>query len=915
MRARLTIRCVAMLVLLASIAGMPGGDARAAGRNQLFEEFLQTQDPERSIALGAKILAGDASSEGWTLAEPREKVLAEVHSGLGRAYVNRTQGMRADNIEMAIENFTKALSLVPSASAEDAAAIHTNLGVAYWNRIRGERVDSEVRALSHFETALATYTREAFPLQWAQINTNVAALLLTRLSGDRAANIEDSISRLEGALAILQQNREPQLWAAAHSNLGNALRSRRTAKKAETLAAARDHFESSLKVFTRSAAPFQWAQVQVSIAAIMRQSGAAGDEDAAIARLEDVLSVFSRDAFPQQWAQTQYELGNALSDRTSGDRGPDRRRAMGAYQSALKVMTLEAYPLNRLQASRRLANLQMLEGDCAGAAVHHANARQAFLLLFGQQLETVEAAGLVAEAGPMFADYAYCAVERGHVAEAVKLSNEGRARLLSLSLKVHTLDLPAGDRRRLDDLRAAVRAAQAAVEQASGADRVAAQDRLAAVRRDLLGVVEGAPMPDGGLGPKELSEITGRTGAIVVPIITTNGAKVLLFSGRSQSWTSLDFPDVTLPRIAEILAGDGSSAGWIEAYFANYFDAGERELRWPKWLAAVDDIGPKLWTLFGQRLSLELKSNGVEDGGRLVLMPSGRLGVLPLGLAQDPVSQRRLIDSYELVYAPSLDALGSARQLVARAPAPTLAAVVNPTGDLPGTEKEGAIVASYFTEGSRDVLTGRDASVTAVLQALKGKSYWHFASHGTFDWQDVGSSALVMSGDERLSVARISDADDLGRPRLVILSACETGLSDIVTANPDEFVGLSGAFVGLGAAGVVGTLWPVSDDATALLIAKFYELHLKAHLAPSAALRRAQLWLRDATADQLELYARPQRLEARHADALKQTLDRLQRASSTSRNAATVNATTSSGNVQRPYAHPYYWGGFVYTGL
>jgi hypothetical protein len=36
-----------------------------------------------------------------------------------------------------------------------------------------------------------------------------------------------------------------------------------------------------------------------------------------------------------------------------------------------------------------------------------------------------------------------------------------------------------------------------------------------------------------------------------------------------------------------------------------------------------------------------------------------------LGLAQDPASKRRLADTYEIVYAPTLEALASARTVIA----------------------------------------------------------------------------------------------------------------------------------------------------------------------------------------------------------------------------------------------------------
>ena len=75
-----------------------------------------------------------------------------------------------------------------------------------------------------------------------------------------------------------------------------------------------------------------------------------------------------------------------------------------------------------------------------------------------------------------------------------------------------------------------------------------------------------------------------------------------------------------------------------------------------------------------------------------------------------------------------------------------------------------------------------------------------------------------MYNRQRLSVGRLLEIGDLRHPRLVVLSACETGLSEIVR-NPDEFIGLPGTFLALGASGVIGTLWPVSDEATSLLMA------------------------------------------------------------------------------------------------
>jgi CHAT domain-containing protein len=133
---------------------------------------------------------------------------------------------------------------------------------------------------------------------------------------------------------------------------------------------------------------------------------------------------------------------------------------------------------------------------------------------------------------------------------------------------------------------------------------------------------------------------------------------------------------------------------------------------------------------------------------------------------------------------------------------------------------------------------------------------------------------------------------------------------------------------------VLGTLWPVADTASVLLVAKFYELHLGDGLAPPTALRRAQLWLREATNANLAAYAasaaRQGRLQRRHlseieADLSEEGLER-------SRNDAAIQwlppsegkpehvtagkqAPVTAKRLARPCAHPFYWAGFIYTGL
>jgi len=320
---------------------------------------------------------------------------------------------------------------------------------------------------------------------------------------------------------------------------------------------------------------------------------------------------------------------------------------------------------------------------------------------------------------------------------------------------------------------------------------------------------------------------------------------------------------------------------------------------------------------------------GLKRGARLIWLPAGALGLLPLGLAREPASGRQFIDAYEIAYAPSLEALSSASRQLAQASDASLVAAVNPTGSLPKlnlpfAEIEGALVASHFAGRSVIRLDKSNATPEAVLAALKGKSYWHFSSHGYFDWSDARKAGLRVKDEEPLTVSALLDVQDsLGRPRLVVLSACESGLFD-TSRNPDEFVGLPAAFMQIGAAGVLSALWQVDDLATALLMAKFYDLHMDEKLRPATALRQAQAWLRAATKAELIEFGKIEvaraKLDRSKLAELERSVKSRHRSAKTRFGAFWNMLQTASGNVQqlfqsRPFAHPYYWGGFVYTGL
>jgi CHAT domain-containing protein/tetratricopeptide (TPR) repeat protein len=875
---------------------------------------------------------------------------AATQANLAAAYFVRTRGDRAENLEKAIAACEQALTVYTrEALPLEWATVQGNLGGAFFARIHGAKADNLEKAIDAYEQSLTVRTRKATPLDWAFTQTHISMAYFGRTRGDRAENVERAIAALEQALTVHTREALPLEWARTQYFLGVALSHRFRGNRADNQERGIAAYEQSLTVYTRETSPLEWAATQHTLGLAYRNriSGSKADNvERAIAAHQEALKVRTREGLPREWASTQNSLGTAYAERIQGTRAENLEKAILAGRDALAVYTREAFPRNHMSYGHDLGRALLDAGRWREAGVTLDGAREAFLHLFGQGIDEVEARDIIALAGTMFAEAAFAAAQVGETEKALALATEGRARMMAVTLKLQTLNLAADKRQRLEELRVEIRSADRAVEAAPDARRGAAIERLVALRQELLGLVKDADAAEAAARGSALAQaraLAGKGGAVVVPIVTRFGGKLLIVTSGSasgggatrsdpQGLILVDLPELTTGRIDGLVRGADKTSGWLGAYRINYLQGPEFDRRWPEWTAAIANLGPQLWDLLGARLQVALRRAGVKPGARLVWLPTGSLGILPLGLAQDPSSKRRLGDHHEIVYAPSLDALTVARnRLTEEAPA-TLALVVNPTGDLGGTENEGRLVASHFPVKARAVLERSQATPDAVLAALKGKSYWHFASHGTFSWDDARRSGLYMSGRELLTVGRLLEADGLGRPRLVVLSACETGLYDI-NRNPDEFIGLPGTFTALGAAGVLGTLWPVSDAATALLIAKFYDLHMDRRLLPPAALRRAQAWVRQATDAQLRAYARVAagrgRLERRQLSEIEAELS--EAGLTRSRNSVLIEwgpteetrgpdkpgekRRAGADRVARPYAHPYFWAGFIHTGL
>jgi len=284
------------------------------------------------------------------------------------------------------------------------------------------------------------------------------------------------------------------------------------------------------------------------------------------------------------------------------------------------------------------------------------------------------------------------------------------------------------------------------------------------------------------------------------------------------------------------------------------------------------------------------------DEDVLIILPAS-LALLPIGLSQASPTGPRLMHEYRLRYAESL--LGATRNL-GSPPSPDREPAV-PTSNPPAPplrhlQFEIAAVTAEADPGVKRAVGTADPAAT--FGALQGHNYWHVASHARWDFKAPEQSGLALTAKRAATVTDVLSLSPSSPPRLVYLSACETGMIDI-RKNLNDFVGLPSAFLAAGAVGVIGTLWAVSDAASALLSAYFYDVHWGEARLPSDALRRAQKWLATSTANELQTYV-----------ATKVMAGKI-----TAHDSAAISGfLADTPGDQRPFEHPYYWGGFELYG-
>jgi CHAT domain-containing protein len=323
----------------------------------------------------------------------------------------------------------------------------------------------------------------------------------------------------------------------------------------------------------------------------------------------------------------------------------------------------------------------------------------------------------------------------------------------------------------------------------------------------------------------------------------------------------------------------------IRATFENrQILAGEELETYQKRLADSDAVSNPEAKLLSDELLGQVVDKITDK--RLIIVPDGKLALLPLSALPFPNSDERLINRHEIVYEPSASLLNilSKIQTTSRQPNKDLLVFADPVfssddnrlaansepqsvistilglnlRDFRLTDSSGRIPRLFATQAEADsisevvgksrteILSGFAANRERVLNAdISDYRILHFATHGLVDVNRPEVSSIVLSqfdenGAKREGFLRLQDIYSLDLASdLVVLSACQSGVGKEIKG--EGLMSLNNAFLQAGAKSVLSSAWKVDDEATAEFMKRFYANVVNKQLTPAESLRQTQL--------------------------------------------------------------------------
>lgn len=826
-----------------------------------FERDGRDSDLQWSLSLCRS--ADAALPEG---APEQASVLGTLGNTLSALY---TQTGDPALLDEAVACLRRAATQQATGAPERARTLN-NLGKALWMRHSRTGAANDLReAIAQFELALATLPAGS-PERAAALN-NLGASLADRYDQHQEPrDLEQACRNLEEAVREARSLHRALDLAAYLSNLGTALEARfnRTGELPELDTAVAVMREAlHLHPSDSPDQPSLLNNLGTCLLTLAQRRRSLEDVMECVAVLEQAVHLSPEGAPGLSGRLTN--LGNALRLRAEVcEQVADREAAKEAYRRACEL-GIELHPESAVLSAWAWAGWAAERNNWGEAVDATTYGLQASKLLHRAQLLRQDKEHSLMASRGMFTLAALARARQGDLRGSVLALELGRARLLTEALERDRAQLgqaraldpeavqayeDAAARLRVLEKKGAPGAPQLLPCQAPGLDARAQLDTALARIRQLPGFERFLEDPTF----EELAEGLEQEVPVVYLSITEHGCLGLMLLAHGAQVEVEQIHGLALSRadLLQILfdpAPGRASGGWFGAW-KQIHDAGTSgeavgaRLRWAETLRDALDT---LWRGLMGPVVAKLEAHEITEA---VLVPGDLLGLLPLHAAAAPSSEpRSALDRVAFRYAPSLRAMAHAQRLAAVLPAERLLVIADPQPSsappLPCAKLEAEAVCGMFAEPV--MLLHGAATRAAVLDGLDTATVAHFACHGISRWHHPLSSGLELAHDQELTVRDLLQVQHPGA-RLAVLSACRTAV--IGSALPDEMIALSTAFLQAGFAGVLGSLWAVSDLSTALLMIRFFELWKGQGARPAIALQRAQRWMRDTLRTEKQAY-------------------------------------------------------------
>lgn len=739
---------------------------------------------------------------------------------LGKIWLERPDGSRAENLENALSLFEAAGIWAPDPGIK--ARIRSDNAVALCERVYGDPGQNARWALLHIADAREEADETDFELR-ENLDNNASMAYGLADYGDASINRKKALEHAKVSASTQNFNRDPVGWVRAQLVLGKATELLQQVE--ETTDDPLPFFEAAREKAEKASLPLLLCMALQSVARVRRDRAIHVPEER-----KELLEGARRDLSEARKTVGQFEHWTLaaeidLDDGITCVAIGDLTEAKRLLRNALQGLPLSASPILRRSAAHELATVLVTLGEFEEANAVFKVAIEAAELAFlarievtGRDIELAAVRRLYSEASAVFAltdelDLALEILETGR-------TREFRRRLELQEMAIAALPgVPPAEREQLSFAASKLREAPARQPEIDAAQEFHAI--YAKLRSEYdLGSIAGQVSTE-----QIRADLAENETAIYVNLVSFGLSVIVVDRNQVTTHHSSSPTYEEAQNSLEIYLDAASGAGGDQ----DLSDVIERALDWND-------------TTLVPQIREALKD---EQRGNYVLVPTGILSMLPIHLSTTESGLVSLDGSTEIRYAPSISLLSDRRfEPLPKRRRAVFTGIGNPTGsDLSASEGEIASASSHFRESYRHIALRNEATPEFFFKWAPSSNFLHLACHAVGGISNFDEAGIKLADFALVSANSISTLE-LDNP-VVVASGCRTGLSP---RQPliDEAYSLAATFLHCGARCVIASLWKTRDLPTLLLMTKFYDL-LSSGDPPPLALNRSQDWLRHLT--------------------------------------------------------------------